>query len=47
MNTNAHGHVVTGDVPSTLTISIGHCPGAAQGAWKHAPIISLLRHIMP
>ena len=22
-------------------VSIGHCPGAARGAWKHAPIISM------
>ena len=24
-----------------INISIGHCPGAAQGAWKHAHIISM------
>ena len=26
------------------TVSISLCPGAAQGAWKHAPIIPLPRH---
>ena len=46
MNTNAHWHVAIGDIPSTLTVSIGHCPGAAWGAWKHVPIIPLPRHTM-
>ena len=27
-------------------VSIGHCPGVARGAWKHAPIISLPKSIM-
>ena len=26
---------------ATSFISIGFCPGAAQGAWKHAPVIPL------
>ena len=46
MDTNAHKHVTIGDILSTLAISIGHCPGAAWGAWKHAPIILLPRCIM-
>ena len=28
---------------TTSFISIGFCPGVAQEAWKHAPIILLLR----
>ena len=27
-------------------MSIGHCPGVAQGAWKHAPIISVPKGVM-
>ena len=27
----------------TSFVSIGFCPGAAQGAWKHAPVILLPR----
>ena len=46
MDANAHWHVAIGDVPSTLTVSIGHYPGAAQGAWKHVPIILLPRCTM-
>ena len=46
MDTNAYKHVAIGDVPSTLTVSIGHCPGVAWGTWKHAPIIPLPRCTM-
>ena len=30
----------------SINVSICHCPGAARGAWKHAPIILLPRHII-
>ena len=32
---------------TTSFVSIGFCPVAAQGAWKHAPIIPLPRSDAP
>ena len=37
-------HLLLGEECWVQNVSIGHCPGVAWGAWKHAPIIPLLRH---